>query len=350
MIRCKRCLLPETYPNISFNEKKICNYCLGECYFGIEKNNNIQLLMRNRTQFKNEFENYIELCKGKSEYDCLLLFSGGKDSIYLLHILKEKYKLNVLAFSVDNGFMNPLAKKNIRKVIKLLNVDHVFFTPGNEFFNKIYLHFLTYLDSETFCDKICGRCSEIIHGMGLIEASKRQIPMVILGNSPDQTDHYFYEIPKEKITESWIPKEFKFNCSNIINYNYFWNPKKGEYIPRFLIPFHVIDYPGEKAIIKEISKLGLVKKKDLNSLKTNCYLGWLLVYLDLNRSGYTPYIKNISKNIQSGNLKCSKFKKFYYNFGIKLLKLNLVKRTDKKIALNQLHLKKKIYKNWVFNN
>ena len=168
--------------------------------------------------------------------------------------------------------MTSLAKKNIKQIIKKLKVDHIFFTPGNEFYKSLYRYYLTHPNSETYCDRVCGTCSDIIHGIGLIESSKRKIPFVALANSPDQTDHFFYEIPKERISQSWIPKEFEANNPDGINLKYFWKPKKGDFLPRLIIPLHVLDYPGEEAIVEIISKLGLVKKKDMNSLKTNCYL------------------------------------------------------------------------------
>lgn len=41
--------------------------------------------------------------KGK-EYDVAVMYSGGKDSAYLLYLLKEVYKLRVVAVMVDNGY------------------------------------------------------------------------------------------------------------------------------------------------------------------------------------------------------------------------------------------------------
>jgi hypothetical protein len=338
MRRCKFCLLPESYPNISFNNEGICSYCNGKSHYGIEENQNIKSIIEKKDSFKKDFEDFIENLKGKNEYDCLLLYSGGKDSTYLLQILKEKYNLNILTLTVDTGLMNQQAKKNIKTIINRLKVDHITFTPGNDFYKKIYRYFLTHPNSETYCDRICGLCSNIIHGIGLIEASKRKIPFLALGNSPDQTDHYFYEIPRQKITKNWTPEELKNNNPDKIDLKYFWNPKKNDFLPRILIPLHILDYPGEKKIIKEILKLGLIKRKNLNSFKTNCHLAWLLQYLDLNKYGYDPYIKNLSRNIQSGKLCCNRLKKMYYIFGIKLLKSDIIKRNDKRYVLDYLNL------------
>ena len=338
MRRCKICLLPETYPNISFTNG-ICSYCLGKTHFGVEDDEEIKKLIEKKGQLKKEFEEFIKKTKGENDYDCLLLFSGGKDSTYLLYLLKEKYKLNPLALSVDTGFMNHLAKRNIKKIIKKLKVDNIFFTPGNAFFKKLYRYYLLNPGSETYCDKICGICSEVIHGIGLIEASNRKIPCIILANSPDQTDHYFFEIPKEKISKSWVPKEFNNNYFSKEEISHFWNPKEMDYIPRFFLPFHVINYPGEQAIIEELSKLNLLKKNKLSPVKTNCDLVWLLHYLDLNNKGYTPYIKNLSREIQNGKFHCNKLKKMYYTLGIKLIKSDFLKRWEKKYVLDYLDLK-----------
>lgn len=349
MMRCKKCLLPQTYPNADIDSNGVCSYCRGEQHFGIEKDKKIQSLILKKNDFKKEFENYITKIKGKEEYDCILLFSGGKDSTYLMHILKNKYKLRVLALSIDTGLMGNLAKKNIKEIVKKMNVDHYFYTPGRNFYKKLYRYYLTHPNSEAYCDRICNICSQTMHGIGLTEASKRKIPFVALANSPDQTDHYFYEIPKEKIFKSWFPKEIKKSYFDKKDLKYFWNPKKNKYLPRFLLPFHVIDYPGEEKIIKKLSDMNFIKGKNLDPFKTNCYLLWLLIYLDLNKIGYTPYIKDISRKIQSGKITCSKIKKIYYKIGIKLLKSNIAKRYEKETALNELNLNVKNVKDIFLN-
>ena len=45
-----------------------------------------------------------------------MLFSGGKDSSYLLYLLIEKYGLNVLALTVDTGLETNIAKQNVKKM------------------------------------------------------------------------------------------------------------------------------------------------------------------------------------------------------------------------------------------
>lgn len=336
MKRCSRCLLPETYPKISFDKHGVCSYCRRKNFFDAEK---IRNLIKNKEKLRKDFEQFLSKIKGRNKYDCLLLLSGGKDSIYLLYVLKKHYNLNILAYTVDTGLMNPRAKKNIELVISKLNVDHIFYKPGNDFFKKLYRFYLRNPGSETFGDKICSTCSNVIHGLGLIEASNRRIPFVALGYSPDQTDHYFYKIPRKELNKSWIPKELLRNKKHDVDLEYFWNPKKDDFIPELFLPFHVLDYPSVEEIYTTIEQLGLVKKRHLSFLKTNCYLAWLLHYLDLNINGYTPYIKIISKNIQLEKIHLNTVEKLYYRCGLQLLKHNLVKISDKKHALEYLDLK-----------
>ena len=51
--------------------------------------------------------------KGLNGYDALVMFSGGKDSCYLMHRLKTEYpNLRPLAMLVDNSFLSKVAVMN----------------------------------------------------------------------------------------------------------------------------------------------------------------------------------------------------------------------------------------------
>src|SRR4030042_131921 len=95
--RCTRCLLPETFPDITFDEDGVCNYCVEYLEKG-KKTPRWQTLREKRV------ERLIEKSRNKGDYDCLVSYSGGKDSTYLLYVLKEKYGLNVLAYTCNTGF------------------------------------------------------------------------------------------------------------------------------------------------------------------------------------------------------------------------------------------------------
>ena len=60
--------------------------------------------------------------KGK-KFDCVVGVSGGKDSSYLLYLVKEKLKLRPLAVHYDNGFDSDTSVSNILRVCEKLDVE-----------------------------------------------------------------------------------------------------------------------------------------------------------------------------------------------------------------------------------
>jgi N-acetyl sugar amidotransferase len=116
---CSKCLYDETYPNIKFDNKNICNYCdqieeLKKTYgTGVEKG---------ITKFKSIVTEIKKNKKKSSKYDCVIGVSGGTDSSYLLYIA-VKYGLKPLAVHYDNTWNTAIASSNIRKVLDALNID-----------------------------------------------------------------------------------------------------------------------------------------------------------------------------------------------------------------------------------
>lgn len=333
MKKCKNCYLPKSYPNIKINHKGICNYCIEKKYTKFVLSND------KKAKLRKDFEKSINDIKGKNKYDCVLLFSGGKDSTYLLHILKERYKLNVLTITIETGLENINATENIKKIIKYFDIDHKFIIL-NDFYKKFYRHYLLNHKKETYCEEICKSCQNIMKSAALKIAAEEKIPFIFSGLSPDQIIRY--EIPKEELYKSWIPKQLYNNDFSDEDRNQFWNPKNinKNNIPQFIMPFAFIEYPSHEKMINIISKYGLTKKK-LDQLKTNCHLLWLMMYLDIKKYEYNTYMKNISMQIRSGKIK-NKMK--YYlilTLGIWLFKKKLVKWKNIKHTLNYLNVKLK---------
>jgi hypothetical protein len=111
--RCSRCVLPQTFPRIRFDEEGVCNYCH-------EQSTPMKLLGE---------EKLLEVIKARrqksSQYDCMVALSGGRDSSYALFYLVRKLGLKVLAYTVDNGFMPEDTKLNVKNATRILGVDHL---------------------------------------------------------------------------------------------------------------------------------------------------------------------------------------------------------------------------------
>jgi tRNA(Ile)-lysidine synthase TilS/MesJ len=113
-VRCIKCVLPDNYPGIAFNQEGICNYCITykerKYHGGHILKEEIEYLL-NKKRYRNK------------NYDCLVGVSGGRDSSYLLYYLVKKLNLRVLAYSVDNGFIPEQTKLNMENMCKILNTE-----------------------------------------------------------------------------------------------------------------------------------------------------------------------------------------------------------------------------------
>jgi hypothetical protein len=109
---CQKCILPEDYPGIRFNEEGVCNFCFNyetQCAdLGGEK-----------------LAELIKATRKNGKFDCVVPLNGGKDSAYILYYAVKHLKLKAIAVTYDSGFQTEAARSNIRKVCKALNVPLV---------------------------------------------------------------------------------------------------------------------------------------------------------------------------------------------------------------------------------
>lgn len=109
--RCSICLLPNTKPDLSFNENKVCSACLA-----FSQRPAIDWHERDK-QFREILENH----KGESQWDCIVPVSGGKDSTaQVLKVLSLGAK--PLCVSARTCDLTPLGRRNLDN-IGMLGVD-----------------------------------------------------------------------------------------------------------------------------------------------------------------------------------------------------------------------------------
>ncbi|RPG49568.1 MAG: N-acetyl sugar amidotransferase [Gammaproteobacteria bacterium TMED104] len=115
---CTKCIYDETTPSIEFNESGICNYCLMIDQLSDEYGTG-------RKKGKKIFESIITKIKSdgrNKEYDCVIGVSGGTDSSYMLHMIKE-WGLRPLAVHYDNTWNTSIATQNIKVMLDRLGID-----------------------------------------------------------------------------------------------------------------------------------------------------------------------------------------------------------------------------------
>ncbi len=116
--RCRRCILSERYTDL---EDGVCEFCRrGETS---TESGTTEVSPETRERFDQLIRAHVG---GSSPYDALLLLSGGKDSAYILHRIRQEYPdLRLLCVTVNNGFMSPFAIRNANFVAEKLATDLV---------------------------------------------------------------------------------------------------------------------------------------------------------------------------------------------------------------------------------
>ncbi len=116
---CTNCVMDTTDPDISFDEKGVCDHCQNY-YSNIKPNWNTG--EQGRRQLAEVIEKIKRDGKGR-DFDCIMGMSGGADSSYMLHLIVKEFGLRPLVFHVDGGWNSELAVNNIEVMIDKLGLD-----------------------------------------------------------------------------------------------------------------------------------------------------------------------------------------------------------------------------------
>ncbi len=120
---CKRCVMPDTRPHITFNEDGVCIAC---------QNNE----RKQQIDWDARFDELKKLCdkyrrNKEGVYDCIIAVSGGKDSHYQVYVMKELMGMNPLLITVEDFFtMTEAGKHNIQNISEAFGCNIISFKPN----------------------------------------------------------------------------------------------------------------------------------------------------------------------------------------------------------------------------
>lgn len=110
--RCTKCLLTETMPFISFDASGVCNYCR-------------HYKPRNKPQPREELFKLVESYRRVHGDDCLVPFSGGRDSCFGLHLIVKELQMKPITYTYDWGMVTDLGRRNISRMSAELGVENI---------------------------------------------------------------------------------------------------------------------------------------------------------------------------------------------------------------------------------
>lgn len=124
---CTRCLMPDSRPRIHFDKEGVCN----ACRHAESKEDGIDWKARH-TEFCEILDHYRST---DGSWDCVVPWSGGKDSSSIAYKLKYEYDMNPLLVTFSPMMPNEVGNHNREAMIQA-GFDHLFIRPNQ----KIHRH------------------------------------------------------------------------------------------------------------------------------------------------------------------------------------------------------------------
>lgn len=309
---CKKCVLPETYPGISFDHSGVCNYC--NDHISKSDESGTTTLFSKEEELIEFLQRYKQL---HGKYDVLVPISGGVDSSAALINLVNKYGLKPLCFHNDHGYEDEVACSNVKKLCAKLGVDLIIWQHDFRFMKKIW----KYLNTSNIKGlSACYMCGNILYLNALELANSFNIKLVVNGYSKGQA-HISQDREKgNELLEKMIEviqqsgdKEFLqefYQKYSVLNKHRLMKSEdvKGDIdIEKItVIPFYMFKfYKTDKESLKELCR----KTFDWQQMKntypkrtTNCQMIWLNTYMDMKKMHYSTYHDEYSSLIREGEM------------------------------------------------
>lgn len=248
--RCTNCVLPETMPFISFNNKGVCNYCLN-------------YKIRNKPKPKEELLQLVEPYRrpGK-ELDCIIPFSGGRDSCYGLHLAVIELGMKPITYTYDWGMVTDLGRRNISQLCGDMGVENIIVAADISLKRRnIRMNLQAWLKSPHL-GMMAMLTAGDKHFFRHVESIKKQvgIDLNLWGVNPLETTHFKTgflgikpDFEEDKVYSNGVMKQFRYHSkrfkSMLESPGYFnrslWDTLSGEYYRSFLQKedyFHIFDY------------------------------------------------------------------------------------------------------------
>ena len=296
---CKKCILPDTRPNIKINNNGLSN---SKCSIEIEINWEKRL---------NEFKKFIRMIKKNNKYiyDCIIPVSGGKDSTWQV-LTALKFGLRPLAITWKTPQRSQIGIKNLENLVNL-GVDHIDYT-----INPIVEKKLIYKSFELEGSPALTM-HMAIHNIPKIFAEKFNIPLIIWGEnsafeygSEDKTLKGSNLSPKWRKNFGNLPKNFKkiskgikkeqlypyishLNKNNkkikeiFLGHYFYWDPKKIK---------NIVKKRGFSSDTKPV--VGFYNFADIDDMSLITVHHWMKWY----KFGFTRLWDNLSIEIREGRI------------------------------------------------
>ncbi len=121
---CSNCVVSSSSAvPVIFDEDGLCNACrVQNQKIDIDWDERLEMLLED-----------IEPYRNPTGYDCIVPVSGGKDSYYQVHFVKEKLGLKPLLVTYNGNNYLDVGWRNMMRMKEVFNTDHMIISPGVDF-------------------------------------------------------------------------------------------------------------------------------------------------------------------------------------------------------------------------
>lgn len=311
--RCTCCILPETMPFINFDENGVCNYCRS-------------YKPRNNPKPKEELFDLVAPYRREKGLDCIVPFSGGRDSCYGLHLIVEELKMKPVTYTYDWGMVTDLGRRNISRMCSQLGVENIIIADDiSKKRRNIRMNLQAWLKSPHL-GMMAMLTAGDKHFFRHVETVKKQtgINLNLWGVNPLEVTHFktgFLGIPpdfeEKKVYSHGISKQLRYHFKRtkamIQSPGYFnrslWDTLSGEYYRSFTDKkdyYHIFDYWRWDENIIDDTLLGVYDWEKAPDTSTTWRIGdgtaALYNYVYYTVAGFTEHDTFRSNQIREGQI------------------------------------------------
>lgn len=310
--RCTRCVLTETMPFIRFDAQGVCNYCH-------------HYKPRNRPRPKEELFELVAPYRRTHGEECVVPFSGGRDSCYGLHLIVNELKMRPIAYTYDWGMVTDLGRRNISRMCAELGVENIIVADDIGRKRRDIARNLSAWLKSPHLGMISILTAGDKHFFRHIETVKRQtgISLNLWGINPLEVTHFkagFLGVPpdfeEKRVYSHGAMKQLRYQLlrlrAMLASPGYFnsslWDTLSGEYFRSFAKKtdyYHIFDYWrwDEAQIDQTLAEYDWEKAPDTNTTwRIGDGTAAFYNYIYYTVAGFTEHDTFRSNQIREGDL------------------------------------------------
>jgi hypothetical protein len=288
---CTVCQLAADHPGVRVDGDGVCSLCRLDV---------AAELLENARYGQEVFEQFQQASVTGGGYDCLFLYSGGKDSTYMLDRFVNEYGKRVLAYTFNVPFESSHTAENIRLAKERIAADFVADADDagiTRMMGEVFARPTTGRPGRYLDEKLpCVSCRSFFVIRAILLAFRERIPYIALCADPQQiltmqtnvreVVRGFYQTFGQELADELFGgrlEELLF--------------AEDDELPRIVLPFIAMrhEYDPDR-IVEALRARGLYAS---SPMETHCTLFPLLNYYSFKHFGCMFYKLNASSHVRA---------------------------------------------------